>query len=107
MDWKHQTPKLASSVLNYKNWLVSIMVITADCLSAYGSSILPRVAKFLQIMDRAGIYWCLILVAAKVRVLWSAPGLCVHLVQVVIKSVRGSVQSAPSFAPVASGNWYT
>ena len=25
--------------------LVSIMVITADCLSAYGSSILPRVAK--------------------------------------------------------------
>ena len=26
--------------------LVSIMVITADCLSAYGSSILPRVAKF-------------------------------------------------------------
>ena len=27
--------------------LVSIMVITADCLSAYGSSILPRVASFV------------------------------------------------------------
>jgi hypothetical protein len=26
--------------------LVSIMVITADCLSAYGSSILPRVASY-------------------------------------------------------------
>jgi hypothetical protein len=49
----------------------------------------------------AGIYWCLILVAAEVRFLWSAPGLCVHLVQVVIKSVRGSVQSAPSFESVS------
>ena len=28
--------------------LVSIMVITADCLSAYGSSILPRVASFVN-----------------------------------------------------------
>jgi hypothetical protein len=27
----------------------------------------------MQITDRAGIYWCLILVAAEVRVLWSAP----------------------------------
>ena len=29
-----------------KFWPVRIMVITADCLSAYGSSILPQVAKF-------------------------------------------------------------
>ncbi len=29
--------------------LVSIMVITRDCLSCYGSSILPRVAKFYSV----------------------------------------------------------
>ena len=34
---------------------------------------IPHVAPIMQITDRAGIYWCLILVAAEVRVLWSAP----------------------------------
>ena len=34
-----------SLILHHVFRLVSIMVITADCLSAYGSSILPRVAK--------------------------------------------------------------
>ena len=31
--------------------LVSIMVITRDCLSCYGSSILPRVAKLSQVAN--------------------------------------------------------
>jgi hypothetical protein len=29
-------------------WLVRIMVITSDCLSDHGSSILPRVAKLVK-----------------------------------------------------------
>jgi hypothetical protein len=29
-------------------WLVRIMVITSDCLSDHGSSILPRVASLLR-----------------------------------------------------------
>ena len=37
-----------SLILHQVFRLVSIMVITADCLSAYGSSILPRVAKFAE-----------------------------------------------------------
>ncbi len=32
-----------------KQWLVHIVVIIADCLSVDGSSILPRVAKFIGV----------------------------------------------------------
>ena len=39
------------SIFTHQIRLVSIMVITADCLSAYGSSILPRVAKLSQSME--------------------------------------------------------
>jgi hypothetical protein len=39
-------PSLFESESIHQIWLVSIMVITADCLSAYGSSILPRVASY-------------------------------------------------------------
>jgi hypothetical protein len=37
-----------SKILHQFYWLVRIMVITSDCLSDHGSSILPRVASLLR-----------------------------------------------------------
>jgi len=52
MQWTVNPPTSVTTgsipVVSTKFRLVSIMVITADCLSAYGSSILPRVAKLFQ-----------------------------------------------------------
>ena len=39
---------MGTITLNYKIWSVRIEVITVDCLSTYGSSILPQTAKTCQ-----------------------------------------------------------
>ena len=59
------------SHLFHQTWLVRIMAITADCLSAHGSSILPRVAKFCLVRLMVGP--CSYTAQTEVRFLHKAP----------------------------------